>query len=184
MLWSLHLCVLCLLLYPVATLQFRGFGRCWPNGMRAIATLGLKSDRPQTRSTVLFMSDGMKSGIASGISSALVKIALQPLDTIKTVQQAERHTLTPFQACSAVVKSRGILGLWSGMGITVLGSSLSSAVYFGLYSAIKKHLKPRLSPVLTIALSAAIANTVASVLRSPYEVSVFVFLSILYLNVV
>eukprot|EP01035_Chromulina_nebulosa_P018865 gene18865-24650_t len=119
-----------------------------------------------------WLSDGVKSGLASGLSAALVKAILQPFDTIKTVQQAERFRQNAWNTGVSVVRARGICGLWSGIGITVLGSSPSVAVYFGLYSAIKSKLIkvfPSSMKLPAVAISAAIGNTVASVLRVPYE---------------
>ena len=123
------------------------------------------------------LPDGIKNGLASGLAAAVVKVILQPIDTIKTVQQASKLGMGPFRAMSSVIKSRGVLGLWSGVGITVLGSSPSVAVYFGVYSSVKTHLTRLLpadasqfSKLLAVAVAASCGNTVASVLRAPYEV--------------
>ena len=71
---------------------------------------------------------------------------------------------------------RGVLGLWSGLGVTIVGSSPSVAIYFGMYTSVKavlteRHLKkfPRYK-LLVVAVSAAIGNSVASIFRVPYEV--------------
>jgi len=123
------------------------------------------------------LPDGVKNGMASGLAAAVVKIILQPIDTIKTVQQATKVGMGPIQAMSTVVKRSGIQGLWSGVGITVLGSSPSVALYFGVYSSVKTHLTKLLPPdasqisrLLAVAVAASCGNTVASVLRAPYEV--------------
>jgi solute carrier family 25 S-adenosylmethionine transporter 26 len=63
--------------------------------------------------------------------------------------------------------------LWSGLGVTIIGSAPSAAVYFGSYSSIKKRLLRVMPPelkLLTYAISASIGNTAASVFRVPYEV--------------
>lgn len=121
--------------------------------------------------------DGIKNGIASGLAAAVVKTVLQPMDTIKTVQQANRLGMSPLKAMYGIVKARGLLGLWSGIGITILGSSPSVAVYFGVYSSVKTHLNNHLphdvsqiTKLLAVAAAATCGNTVASVLRAPYEV--------------
>lgn len=123
-----------------------------------------------------WISDGVKSGIASGLAAAIAKIVLQPFDTIKTVQQAEKSGLNPLNAGLYIIKNRGIGGLWSGMGITVIGSSPSVAVYFGIYSSMKKILLEKFPlhlHLLGVAIAASIGNTIASVLRVPYEVISF-----------
>ena len=69
----------------------------------------------------IVISDGIKSGIASGLAAAVVKGFLQPLDTIKTVQQAQKLKIGPLRAGLNIVKERGILGLWSGTLVNVFG---------------------------------------------------------------
>ena len=121
-----------------------------------------------------FLPDGVKNSIASATATAVVKIILQPLDTIKTIQQARPNIkLGPIKAAAEVIKNRGIGGLWSGIGISILGSSPSGAVYFGVYTSVKAHITKYFSPqykLVAVAISAAIGNTFASVLRAPYEV--------------
>ena len=68
---------------------------------------------------------------------------------MKTLQQIERQKpgsinvglngmwTTAMNVCKG---DRGVAGLWSGVGITVLGSSPSIATYFGVYSSMKKIL--------------------------------------------
>ncbi len=117
--------------------------------------------------------DGVKNGLASGLAAAVVKTVLQPLDTIKTVQQAQKLGLNPVAAIRKVVERSGVGGLWAGLGVTVLGSSPSVAVYFGAYSSCKKYftnIMPDSAYLLAVAISASIGNTFASVLRVPYEV--------------
>jgi len=116
---------------------------------------------------------GVKSGMASGLAGAVVKIILQPFDTIKTVQQANKMQFGPIQAAKEILVNRGVRGLWGGIGVTVIGSTPSVAVYFGTYSSLRSYLMPAMGPdynIMAIALSAMIGNTVASVFRTPYEV--------------
>ena len=123
--------------------------------------------------TLFNLPDGVKNGIASAASSILVKFILQPIDVCKTVQQASNIKLSPLNALIETINRRGFIGLWSGMGATVLGAAPSSAVYFGMYSSTKAYLSQYMSPklnILTISLSAAIANTLASCIRAPFEV--------------
>jgi solute carrier family 25 (mitochondrial S-adenosylmethionine transporter), member 26 len=127
----------------------------------------------QNKKRLSFIPDGVKSAMASGLATAVVKIFLQPLDTIKTIQQAQKIKLGPIRAAMQVIEQRGVRGLWSGIGITIVGSTPSVAVYFGVYSSCKNHLVEIFPPefkLVAVALSAAIGNTFASVLRVPYEV--------------
>ena len=124
------------------------------------------------KSVLRYLSPGLKNGIASGLAAAVVKGILQPFDTIKTVQQTEKMFYGPLATTISIVKKRGVMGLWSGLGITMFGSSPSVAVYFGIYSTAKSHLTRVLPPnlsLLAVAISAALGNTIACVVRVPYE---------------
>ena len=116
---------------------------------------------------------GVRTGIASGLAAAVCKCVLQPFDTIKTVQQTEKVFRSPAITAMNIINERGISKLWSGLGVTVLGSSPSVAVYFGCYSASKSfftEMLPENMKLLAVAVSAVIGNSIASVLRVPYEV--------------
>lgn len=130
-------------------------------------------DSNTSKRRLSFIPDGIKNAMASGLATAVVKTFLQPLDTIKTIQQAQKIKLGPVKAAIQIIEQRGIRGLWSGIGITVVGSTPSVAVYFGVYSSLKSRLTQIFPPelkLLAVALSAAVGNTFASVLRVPYEV--------------
>lgn len=139
---------------------------------RGVGAISLQKSTTQKK-RLSFVPDGLKNAMASGLATAVVKTFLQPLDTIKTIQQAQKIKLGPIKAALQVIEQRGIRGLWSGIGITVVGSTPSVAVYFGVYSSVKAHLTRVFPPelkLLAVALSAAVGNTFASVLRVPYEV--------------
>lgn len=112
--------------------------------------------------------------MASGMAAAVVKTCLQPFDTIKTMMQAQRGRIGPVAACRDVMSRRGVLSLWSGLGVTVIGSAPSVAIYFGCYSAFKEQFTKVLpnpnSKLVVVAMSAMCGNTIASVFRVPYEV--------------
>ena len=131
-------------------------------------------ESPSRRRRLPWLSDGLKEGLSSALATSVVKAVLQPLDTIKTVQQGipGKH-LGPLDAASQVLRTRGITGFWSGLGVTIFGSAPSAAVYFGSYASIKKRLlrvMPADLKLLTYALSACVGNTFASFFRVPYEV--------------
>jgi hypothetical protein len=135
----------------------------------------LPSVQQHSTRRLAWMSDGVKNGIASGLASAMVKLLLQPLDTIKTIQQSSSDPLNVLQAIQLVRNRspRGLLHLWSGLGITIFGSSPAIAVYFGVYSSVKKRLTDWMAPennLVAVAVAAAVANGVASLLRVPHEV--------------
>ena len=140
---------------------------------RNVGSIVFLNSSAQERKRLSFIPDGVKNAIASGLATAVVKTFLQPLDTIKTIQQAQKIKLGPIKAAMQIIEERGVRGLWSGIGITVVGSTPSVAVYFGVYSTMKIYLVkafPQELKLLAVALSAAVGNTFASVLRVPYEV--------------
>lgn len=117
--------------------------------------------------------DSVRNGVASALSTGVVKGVLQPFDTIKTIQQLQKVKLNAVDTCIEIVKSKGVAGLWSGVGVTIIGSAPSAACYYSIYSSAKRHLTPLFPPqlrLLAVALAAVIGNTIASVLRAPYEV--------------
>eukprot|EP00548_Thalassiothrix_antarctica_P015560 CAMPEP_0194172120 /NCGR_PEP_ID=MMETSP0154-20130528/6610_1 /TAXON_ID=1049557 /ORGANISM="Thalassiothrix antarctica, Strain L6-D1" /LENGTH=371 /DNA_ID=CAMNT_0038884659 /DNA_START=4 /DNA_END=1119 /DNA_ORIENTATION=+ len=140
--------------------------------------------------------DGLKNSLASALAAACSKTLLAPLDTIKTVQQYHRSTLTGgyskslsfLQAINLIVsRPKGFREFYAGLGVTVVGSMPSVGLYFGVYSYCKRKLRPwfetyfgdeneeqvsssKLAFTLTILASAAIGNTVASFSRVPFEV--------------
>eukprot|EP01038_Epipyxis_sp_PR26KG_P006979 gene6979-9540_t len=124
------------------------------------------------------LSDGVKSGIASGLAAAIVRTVLQPIDTVKTIQQIQITKIGPLQAMFSIINTRGIIGLWSGVEVTILGASPSTAIYFGIYSHVKQKLTQIFAnnsngnqhKLLIVALSATIGNSCASIFRVPYEV--------------
>jgi hypothetical protein len=115
--------------------------------------------------------NGLKNGLASAGAAACVKILLQPIDAIKTVQQYESHSVSVLTAFRQLYERRQ---LYAGLGVTVIGSMPSVALYFGVYSYCKQRLLQHTEwgkhhPTASIAISAAIGNTVASFSRVPYE---------------
>jgi solute carrier family 25 (mitochondrial S-adenosylmethionine transporter), member 26 len=115
--------------------------------------------------------NGLKNGLASAGAAACVKILLQPIDAIKTVQQYESHSVSVLAAFRQLYERRQ---LYAGLGVTVVGSMPSVALYFGVYSYCKQRLLQHTEwgkhhPTASIAISAAIGNTVASFSRVPYE---------------
>ncbi|CAM9371335.1 unnamed protein product [Hapterophycus canaliculatus] len=116
--------------------------------------------------------EGLKNGLASGLAAACVKTALQPFDTMKTVQQYSTTRMTLLQAGRNLLARGGVPELYQGLGVTLIGSMPAVGVYFGLYQFVKKQLdaKQGMSPYLSITVSAGVGNFIASFFRVPYEV--------------
>lgn len=138
---------------------------------------------------------GLKNAAASGLATAVSKTILAPFDTLKTVQQQEKSGagISLLHAYRRVTsRNGGLLELYSGLGVAVIGAMPSVGLYFGVYAYCKRTITPSLHRLLCkdddnnnarlngmnagqirtlgVALSAAIGNTVASFSRVPYEV--------------
>jgi len=115
--------------------------------------------------------EGLKNALASGIASAVVKTTLQPFDTIKTIQQYATESLSALEATRIILQRSGWKGLYSGLGVTIIGAVPSVATYFGSYQYFKKRFEAQgWNRYMSILVAAGLGNTLASYLRVPYEV--------------
>ncbi|PXF48072.1 Protein MITOFERRINLIKE 1, chloroplastic [Gracilariopsis chorda] len=116
---------------------------------------------------------------AGGMAGMLTNTLLHPLDTVKTVRQADpTHFRGMAPTLLKIIRTRGPFALYAGIVPALIGSAFSSALYFGAYEMVKGALaqmspysfqKPRTRIPLT-ALSAACGNVASSVLFVPKEV--------------
>lgn len=113
------------------------------------------------------------------MSGALTNTLLHPLDTVKTVRQSNP---TAFKGLAptivAILRSRGPAGLYLGIVPALLGSSVSTALYFSMYELVKHRMSSafprawndRRSRVPLTAVSAACGNVASSIVFVPKEV--------------
>ncbi|GLT32168.1 hypothetical protein SLA2020_068540 [Shorea laevis] len=109
-----------------------------------------------------------------GIAGAFTYVCLHPLDTIKTKMQTKGAAQIYRNTLDAVVKTfreRGILGFYSGVSAVIVGSTASSAVYFGTCEFGKSFLsKLEMYPSVLIPPTAgAMGNIVSSAIMVPKE---------------
>lgn len=97
-------------------------------------------------------SDQAVNFTAAGLATFTSRIALHPLDTLRTL--AQRPPTSTRRAVS-------LLSLWSGFPAAALGSVPAQSLYYTAYSSLK--------PVLGVAPAAALANVAAAVIRVPAE---------------
>ncbi|KAL0326037.1 UNVERIFIED_CONTAM: protein MITOFERRINLIKE 1, chloroplastic [Sesamum radiatum] len=112
---------------------------------------------------------------AGGIAGAFTYVCLHPLDTIKTKLQTRGASEIYNGAFDAIVKtfqSKGILGFYSGVSAVIVGSTFSSAVYFGTCEFGKSVLSKigQYPPVLIPPTAGAMGNIVSSAIMVPKEV--------------
>ena len=89
-------------------------------------------------------ADGLKNGLASALAAAVAKTALQPFDTLKTVQQASVARLSVTDAFRVVLARGGVGGLYAGLAVSVIGATPSIALYFSVYQASKRTFTERM----------------------------------------
>lgn len=122
---------------------------------------------------------GLRLALAGALAGMFTNTLLHPLDTVKTLRQtdpANYRGVAP--ALVRVVQLRGPFALYAGIAPALLGSALSSALYFGVYELAKTQLsslapdafRDRRQRVPLTALSAACGNVASSVLFVPKEV--------------
>jgi solute carrier family 25 S-adenosylmethionine transporter 26 len=108
-------------------------------------------------------------GIAGGISTLI----LHPIDTYKTMLQADM-TVSSIRTAFQRLKERGFSKAYSGSVAAVLGAIPSSSLYFGTYEFSKKLYGDFLFPLSNRALihmmSAASGNIISSLIFVPKEV--------------
>lgn len=167
--------ILVLLLFPFGNLPILCIAKT------ANVSNRLQSHRNNTPKSKA-VTEGFKNAVASGLAAACCKIVLAPFDTLKTVQQQSRESTTLVKAFQTVLQRQGgILNLYAGLDVAVIGSMPSVGLYFGVYSYCKRNLLPLLEKKLgeekvglarslAVATSAAMGNAIASASRVPYEV--------------
>lgn len=117
--------------------------------------------------------------VAGGMSGMFTNTVLHPLDTLKTLRQSDPKSfkgLAP--TLFSIIRKKGPQALYSGIVPALIGSALSSAIYFGMYEYSKARMSetfpsawasPR-SRLPLISLSAASGNIASSVVFVPKEV--------------
>ncbi|GAB5029597.1 s-adenosylmethionine carrier 1 [Nannochloropsis oceanica] len=86
--------------------------------------------------------------IAGGFATAMGDLAMHPIDTIKTVQQAAPAGLSIVKACGKILKDMGPIGFYAGVVPYVTMDGLSGAIKFATYEWGKKLVAPILPPAL------------------------------------
>ncbi|KAF2296571.1 hypothetical protein GH714_000279 [Hevea brasiliensis] len=109
-----------------------------------------------------------------GIAGAFTYVCLHPLDTIKTKLQTKGASQIYSSTLDAIVKTfqeKGIVGFYSGVSVVIVGSTTSSAVYFGTCEFGKSILSKleKFPSVLIPPTAGAMGNIVSSAIMVPKE---------------
>ncbi|KAG6551858.1 hypothetical protein Mapa_006472 [Marchantia paleacea] len=113
--------------------------------------------------------------IAGGLAGAFTYSCLHPLDTVRTKLQARGAAELykgPMDVVVSILKTKGILGFYSGISAVILGSMLSSAIYFGTCELGKTMLFQMQScpPLMVPPIASAVGNIVSSAVLVPRDV--------------
>jgi solute carrier family 25 S-adenosylmethionine transporter 26 len=121
----------------------------------------------------------MIGACAGGIAGAFTYVCLHPLDTVKTKLQMRGASqlyagLGTVEVMGRVLKENGIGGLYSGVSAVLVGSTISSAIYFGTCEFAKAFLisKTTLLQIPSLAIppvAGALGNVVSSAVMVPKE---------------
>lgn len=121
----------------------------------------------------------MIGACAGGIAGAFTYVCLHPLDTVKTKLQMRGASqlyggLGTLEVMGKVLKEDGIGGLYSGVSAVLVGSTISSAIYFGTCEFAKAFLisKTALLQIPSLAIppvAGALGNVVSSGIMVPKE---------------
>ncbi|KAF9590711.1 hypothetical protein IFM89_036835 [Coptis chinensis] len=107
-----------------------------------------------------------------GMAGAFTYVCLLPLDTIKTKLQTKGATQIYKGSVDVIVKTfqaKGILGFYSGISAIIVGSTVSSAIYFGTCEFGKLFLSKfsKYPSVLIPPTAGAMGNIVSSAVMVP-----------------
>lgn len=129
---------------------------------------------PPPAKSLSLLDRALVGASAGGLAGAFTYVCLHPLDTVKTKLQARGAADVYADAWDAVAKtfrSHGILGFYSGVSAVAVGSTVSSAVYFGTCEFGKSLLSklPRFPAVLVPPAAGAMGNIASSAIMVPKE---------------
>ncbi|CAN0087895.1 unnamed protein product [Scytosiphon promiscuus] len=83
----------------------------------------------------------LKMALAGALAGAIATAALFPIDTAKTLRQANPKAFRGTRdALGHICRTRGPWAIYNGIPTAVLGAMPSSALYFGTYEAVKTRL--------------------------------------------
>ncbi|MQL84168.1 hypothetical protein Taro_016690 [Colocasia esculenta] len=84
-----------------------------------------------------------KHAIAGGLAGIFVSLCLHPIDTVKTVIQADGLNQRPIlHTVQSIISERGVLGLYRGIASNIASSAPISAIYTFTYESVKGALLP------------------------------------------
>jgi len=94
-----------------------------------------------------------RHAVAGALAGTAVSVSLHPLDTVKTIIQANSSGQSSFnQTLRRTLLERGVLGLYGGLASKLACSAPISAIYTLTYEIVKGTLLPVLPQVISVSL--------------------------------
>ncbi|KAJ9146154.1 hypothetical protein P3X46_028458 [Hevea brasiliensis] len=160
---------------PFASNSFSSNLKTTPNFSKWLKPTSRNSPKVQSLMKNLSVFERALIGAGGGgIAGAFTYVCLHPLDTIKTKLQTKGASQLYSSTLDAVVKTfqeKGIMGFYSGVSAVIVGSTASSAVYFGTCEFGKSILSKleKFPSVLIPPTAGAMGNIVSSAIMVPKE---------------
>eukprot|EP00271_Cylindrocystis_brebissonii_P023463 TRINITY_DN9744_c0_g1_i1.p1 TRINITY_DN9744_c0_g1~~TRINITY_DN9744_c0_g1_i1.p1 ORF type:complete len:557 (+),score=98.75 TRINITY_DN9744_c0_g1_i1:222-1892(+) len=113
--------------------------------------------------------------LAGGLAGGFTNATLHPIDTVKTKLQTRGSSNMykgPIDVVQKVLAKQGVAGFYRGLPAALVGSMVSSSIYFGMYELGKGALSTlvRCPVALVPPLAAALGNVCSSAILVPKEV--------------
>ncbi|CAI9297613.1 unnamed protein product [Lactuca saligna] len=118
--------------------------------LKSIPSIGNNSESAAADACVHFVGGGM-----SGITAAM---ATYPLDLVRTRLAAQRSTVYYHgigHALRTIIRDEGFVGLYKGLGATLLGVGPSIAISFSVYEMLRSNWKSQRPEDSTVMVSLA-----------------------------
>ena len=133
-----------------------------------VDALGIKSDDPWDDYVPPPLST-RKTALAGALAGGIVSVSLYPMDTVKTVMQAERAkgmSSNVFRVFALTLRERGFLGLYAGLLSGVITAMPISGIYTSTYETVKAEVARRLPGEEWSSFGHCVAGGMASVATS------------------
>ncbi|KAG0564902.1 hypothetical protein KC19_8G149300 [Ceratodon purpureus] len=144
----------------------------WPFGVQS-AVAAVESGLSLTGDTTKWNFRMGQNAGAGALAGGVVSLCLHPIDTLKTIVQAQTggsRNLLPI--LSSIISERGLKGLYRGLGSNLTSSAPISAIYTLTYEAVKagllRHIPEDMSALAHCAAGGC-ASVATSIVYTPSE---------------
>lgn len=113
----------------------------------------------------------LAGAVSGGFARVFSATVISPLEMIRTKMQSKKLSYLEIgQAVKSLVRTRGLLSLYRGLGPTLLRDVPFSCFYWTSYEALKLHYNQKQPTFLFSFVAGATAGTVAAVVTLPFDV--------------